>query len=112
MSDITYENLIAARQAKKEGTGEFDIMSAAKLALGILEQVNKIKGGEGNRVQRSRSQEDASGAVTQPQSNLNSDTILEALKTVKSLKGDIKLSELEKLINEHHDQISMLLGKV
>lgn len=110
MADITYESLVAARQAKQDTTGEMDLVKMANLALGILEQVNRIKGGD--NIVTSREPEKGSAQVAQGKSPVNAESILEALKTVKSLKGDIKISELEKLLNEHKDQVTMLLGKL
>ncbi len=111
MADITYENLVAARAAKKADSGEMDLVKMANLALGILEQVNRIKGG-GDNVVTSRAPENASVQGAKTKSPIDADAILEALKTVKSLKGDIKISELEKLLKEHKDQVTMLLGKL
>ena len=109
MADITYENLIAARKSKATDTGEFDIMGMANIALNILEQVNNMKGNQGGRVMQSRPPEQGT-AITKPA--IDVDQIAGALKTVKSLKGDIKISELEKLLHEHKEQISSLLGKL
>ena len=111
MADITYESLVAARNAKKAESGEMDIMKMANVALGILEQVNKIKGG-GDNVMQSRSPENTTAQVAEAKPVIDADSILEALKTVKSLKGDIKISELEKLLKEHKDQVTLLLGKL
>lgn len=111
MADITYESLVAARKAKKDDAGEMDIMKMANVALGILEQVSKIKGG-GDNVMQTRAPENTTAQTTQSKPAVNADSILEALKTVKSLKGDIKISELEKLLKEHKDQVTLLLGKL
>lgn len=111
MADLTYENLMAARQESKQTEEGFDVIKMANVALRILEQVNQIKGTGGNPTMVSRSQEDGSQAMVQ-KSNLDVNQILGTLTTVKSLKGDIKLSELETLIKEHKDQIEMMLEKV
>ena len=111
MADITYENLIAARKVSKEGLGDFDIMGMANLALKIMEQAQILKAGGGGKVMQSRAPEQVSvGSPSKPP--INADSILETLQTVKSLKGDLKISELEKLIKEHKDQVSMLLSKM
>ena len=113
MADITYEDVIAARTANRETTGDFDIMGMANLALKILEQTQLLKSGAGNQVMQSRTPEQATAAgaaVSKP--TLDVDSILEALKTVKSLKGDLKITELETLLKENKDQVSMLLGKM
>lgn len=111
MGDITYENLVAARQAKASDSGEMDLIKMANLAMGILEQVNRIKGTGGDNVMQTRKPEDTTAQTTQHKS-IDADQILEALKTVKSLKGDIKITELEKLLKEHKDQVTKLLGKL
>lgn len=111
MADITYENLIAARKASKEEPGDFDIMGMANLALKIMEQAQILKAGGAGNVMQSRAPEKVS-AGSPSKSPINADSILETLQTVKSLKGDLKISELEKLIKEHKDQVSMLLGKM
>ena len=111
MSDITYETLVAARAAKKNDTGEMDVVKMANLALGILEQVNRIKGG-GDNVVTSRAPEKASAQGVATKSPIDADQILGALNTIKGLKGDIKITELEKLIKEHKDQVTTLLGKL
>ncbi len=112
--DITYESLIAARTVKTAETEEFDLMKMANLALGILEQVNRIKGTEGNTMtSRPDGQGSAQAGNAIPQKPIiGVDQILEALGTVKQLKGDIKITELEKLLKEHKDQVTVLLGKL
>ena len=110
MADITYENLIAARKASKEGSGDFDIMGMANLALKIMEQAQILKSQGGNVMQSRPNNQVSAGSPSKPP--INADSILETLQTVKSLKGDLKISELEKLIKEHKDQVSMLLGKM
>ena len=107
MGDITYETLMAARKAKGDTSGEFDIMGMANMALKIMEQAQILKGG-GN-VMQSRPKEMATDAQ---KPTMDVDQILGALDTVKSLKGDLKISELEKLLKEHKDQVTMLLGKL
>ena len=108
MPDITYESLIAAKKASGKTDGEFDLLGMANIALSILEQVNQLKG-NGGGVMVSRPPEQASGG-NKPM--IDTDQILGALKTVKSLKGDLKITELESLIKEHKDQVSSLLGKL
>lgn len=111
MGDITYETLMAAKQAKADATGEFDLVKMANLALGILEQVNRIKGNEGGNVMTSRPPGQGSGdAGTVQAPKIDVAQILGALGTVKQLKGDIKITELEKLLKEHKDQVETLLG--
>lgn len=113
MGDLTYESLMAARTAKTEETGEFDIMKMANLALGILEQVNRIKGNAGGDVMSSRPEGQGSGDVGQDtKPKIDVEQILGALSTVKQLKGDLKITELESLLKEHKDQVEMLLGKI
>jgi hypothetical protein len=113
MGDLTYESLMAARQAKTEETGEFDMMKMANLALNILEQVNRIKGNTGGNVMQSRPtgerSADAGQSITP---KIDVKQILGALGTVKQLKGDIKITELETLLKEHKDQVESLLGQI
>lgn len=111
MPDITYESLMAAKTAKADTSQEFDIMKMANLALNILEQVNRIKGGGGDNVMTSRPVAEQS-TQTSPKQIMDVDQILGTLKTVKSIKGDIKLSELEKLVKEHKDQIEIMLKAI
>lgn len=113
MGDITYESLISARKARIDETGEFDVMKMANVALAILEQVNNIKGNAGGNVMRSRPDGQGSSDVgqnTAPKIDVNQ--ILGALGTVKQLKGDLKITELEKLLKEHKDQVETLLGQL
>jgi len=113
MGDITYEALMAARKLKSEGTQEFDIMKMANVALGILEQVNKIKGNNGGNVMTSRPQGEGSGDAGQSATpKIDVQQILGALGTVKQLKGDIKITELESLLKEHKSEVEVLLGKI
>lgn len=112
MGDITYESLMAARSVKVD-TGEMDLVKMANLALEILEQVNQIKGKGGN-VMRTRpdGQGSAEAGSAPAKPVIDVDQILGALKQVKLLKGDIKITELESLLKEHKDQVTMLLGKL
>ena len=107
MGDITYENLMAARTAKKADTGEFDIMGMANLAFKILEQVQTLKGGNQTMASRPPQQQTA---VQKPA--IDADKIMEALNTIKGLKGDLKITELQKLMKEHKDQVDMLLKRL
>jgi hypothetical protein len=104
MVDITYADLVKARSNDNDG-GD-NLLTMANVALKILEQVNALKGGGGN-VMASRPVE-AQTQSQQPKSITTAD-ISEALAMVKQLKGDIKISELEKLLKEHGDQINGLL---
>lgn len=113
MGDLTYESLMAAREATKAPEGEFDIMKFANIALGVLEQVNKIKGNTGGNVMTSRPQGQGSGdAGTVATPKINVEQVLDALGTVKQLKGDIKITDLETLLKEHKDQVESLLAGV
>ena len=118
MGDITYEDLIKAKGANEPAGGEMDIMAMANIALKILEQVNNIRGRNGNKVinsqpiMQSRTEEMQTMSQTSEKSNFNIETILKTLTTVRQLKGDIKLSELEKLIDENKEQVEGLLAKV
>ena len=114
MPDLTYESLMLARTAKAGETEEFDLMKMANLALGILEQVNRIKGtGNNTMTSRPEGQGSAEAGNAIPQKPIiDVDQILGALGTVKELKGDIKITELEKLLKQHKDQVTALLGKL
>lgn len=112
MADITYESLVAARAAKQSDSGEMDIIKMANLAMGILEQVNRIKGTGGDNVMQTRKPEDTTAQTAESKPAITADSILEGLQTVKSIKGDIKISELEKFLNQHKDQVTKLLGKL
>lgn len=110
MGDLTYESLMEARESKKAETGEFDMIKMANIALGILEQVNRIKGTSGgNNVMTSRPEGEGSSDI-KPKIDVNQ--ILSALTTVKQLKGDLKITELESLLKEHKDQVETLLGQL
>ena len=107
MGDITYETLMAARKAKPSNNEEFDLMGMANMALKIMEQAQILKGGGG--VMQSRP---AGDTTTAQKPMIDAEQILGALATIKSLKGDLKITELESLIKEHKDQVTMLLGKI
>ena len=106
--DITYENLMAARTANKSDTGEFDIMSMANLALKILEQVQVLKGG--NQTPMASRPVQQQTAVQKPA--IDAEKIMEALTTIKGLKGDIKITELQKLLKENKDEVNGLLARL
>lgn len=107
MPDITYGDLIKARSGSADTT-EGDLMTMANVALKILEQVNVLKAG-GSNVMASRPPEQ----TTQSQKpRINVAQISEALGMVQQLKGDIKVSELQKLLKEHSDQVTGLLEKM
>lgn len=108
MADITYETLMAARTAKKGDTGEFDIMGMANLAFKILEQVNGLKGGNQSPMASRPPQQQTQ--VQKPA--IDSEKIMEALSTIKSLKGDLKITELQKLMKENKDQVDLLLKRL
>ena len=108
MPDITYQDLIRARSGQG-GDGDDNLLTMANVALKVLEQVNILKAG-GSNVMASRP--DQAQTVSQKPKGISVDQISEALATVAQLKGDIKISELQKLLKDHKDQISGLLEKM
>ena len=108
MSDITYQDLLKAKTGNADTTEE-NLMGMANVALKILEQVSILKG-QGGNVMASRPAQ--AQTDSQKPKGITVEQISETLSTVKSLKGDIKISELQKLLKEHGDQIGILLGKL
>ena len=107
MPDITYADLLKARSGQ---TSEEDgLLTMANVALKILEQVNVLKG-QGGNVMASRPEQTQTDS--QKPKGISVSQISEALNTVQGLKGDIKISELQKLLKEHSDQVDVLLGKL
>jgi len=106
--DITYEDLVKARKAEQTPTGgEFDIMKMADVALRILEQVNSIK--NGGAIQESRPPtEQTPNQQVAPVIDIGQ--IKKALQVIKSTKGDISISELEKLIEENKETLQRVMG--
>lgn len=107
MGDISYEDLIKARKAEQtDKGGEYDLMGMANIALKILEQVNVIKG---NSVMATRPQaEQTNDQTVKPVVDINQ--IRKALTMVKAAKGDIKISELDTLIEQNKDMLAQAIG--
>jgi len=105
--DITYEDLVKARSTKQTSTGEFDIMKMADVALRILEQVNSIKGGGAVQTSRPPAEQTPNQQVTP---TIDIGQIKKALQVIKSTKGDIKISELESLIDQNKETLQRVMG--
>ncbi|MCW7072243.1 MAG: hypothetical protein OCU12_07985 [Methanophagales archaeon] len=105
--DITYEDLIKARKTDQSPSGDFDIMKMADVALRILEQVSVIKGGGAVQTSRPPAEQTPNQQVTPA---IDIGQIKKALQVIKSTKGDIKISELESLIDENKETLQRVMG--
>lgn len=109
MQEITYEDLLKAKQSQAKPEGEMDIMGMANIALKILEQVNLVKG---NKVMTSRPPEGQTGATQASAPPFDIAQIKQTLSMVKAAKGDIKISDLEKLIDENKELLQQAIGGI
>ena len=119
MPDITFDDLMNAKNVAKPETGsggffsdmtEDGLMKLGTMALEILNSVKGIQAGGGVIATRPQQEQ----TVQQKEVNkpmIDVDQIKEALTTVKALKGDIKVTEMIKLLEDNKETVAGFLKK-
>lgn len=114
MPDITFDDLLKTQKANTPDTG-LDmsgdaLMEYGKLALGILEQFNLAKGQTTIPSRPAEQQTQQNTEVQKPMVDVTQ--IKEALETVKTLKGDITISSILKLLEENKEAVAGMLKEL
>ena len=112
--DITYDDLVNANKkpepVEADGINGDSLMEYGKIALSILEQFNLAKG---QRVTETRQPEQRTTGNMEVQTPMvDVKQIKDTLETVKTLKGDVKISQLLKLLEENKGTVEKLLAGI
>lgn len=110
MTDITFDDLINAKTAEQptETTISTDnLMQYGQLALSILQQFNIAKGGSVVETRPQAQQTETQMEAVKPMVDI--DQVKNALTTIQSLKGDINISSMLKLLEENKEAVAEML---
>lgn len=125
MPDITFDDLIkaktAATQPKQDSGGgggllsdltQEGVMEMLRTGLSIIQEVKGIQASQGSTIASRPAGEQTQQQTEAVKPMIDTDQIKEALLTVKSLKGDVNISTMLKLLEENKEAVAVFLKDV